>query len=120
MRTIIAGSRNITDFRVLLDAMSGNEITARTTEVVSGTAPGVDTLGEMWATSTGTPIKRFPALWDLYGRAAGKQRNLQMAVYADALIAIWDGRSPGTRHMIETAERMKLKVFVYRTDLEHE
>src|SRR3990167_8273321 len=37
-----------------------------------------------------------------------------MAEYAGALIAIWDGESPGTKHMIDLAKKkgMKVKVFV--------
>lgn len=35
-----------------------------------------------------------------------------MAKYADALVAVWDGRSKGTRHMIETATREGLRVYV--------
>jgi hypothetical protein len=29
-----------------------------------------------------------------------------------ALIAVWDGKSPGTKHMIETAKARGLPVFV--------
>jgi len=37
-----------------------------------------------------------------------------MAVYADALIAFWDGKSKGTKHMIDLAERYELKVKVVK------
>lgn len=118
MKTIIAGSRGITRFGPLVAAILKSNF-APISEVISGCADGVDQLGEEWAQMMQLPVRQFPADWKRYGRAAGRQRNLQMAVYADALIAVWDGKSPGTRHMIETAERMGLKVFVYRTDLEH-
>jgi hypothetical protein len=117
MKTIIAGSRNETRWSSLIRAITGSKFPI--TEVVSGCAKGPDQAGQEWAEINGLPVCPFPADWKRYGRAAGRQRNLQMAVYADALIAIWDGKSPGTRHMIATAERMGLKVFVYRTDLEH-
>ena len=52
------------------------------------------------------------AEWKKWGRRAGYRRNVQMAQHADALIAIWDGKSPGTRHMIETANAHGLAVFV--------
>lgn len=119
MKTIIAGSRSEKRFaQVILAFKATNLPLDAVTEVVSGCADGVDRLGEQWAQMAGIPVKRFPAKWAAYGKAAGRQRNLEMAVYADALIAVWDGKSPGTRHMIQTAERMGLKVFVYRTDLE--
>lgn len=117
MKTIIASSRTITRIGLLACAVTAAKF--EMTEIVSGSDDGVDQLGERWARMAGLPVRQFPADWRRYGRAAERQRNLQMAVYADALIALWDGRSPGTRHMIATAERMGLKVFVYRTDLEN-
>jgi hypothetical protein len=109
MKVVIAGSRDITDYDLVEQAIveSGFEIT----EVVSGTARGVDTLGEQWAMNHATPIKRFPALWDKYQKAAGFIRNRQMACYAEALVAITIG-SPGTKNMIEIARKMGLKVYV--------
>lgn len=110
MKTIIAGSRGIDSVMDVLAAMadSGFEIT----EVVSGGAKGVDLLGELLAASSGIPVRRFPAEWDRHGKSAGPIRNIQMAEYADALIAIWDGKSRGTKHMIDQAKRRNLKVFV--------
>lgn len=99
MRIIIAGSREITDYDYVRLAC---ELTSfRPTEIVSGKAKrGVDTLGEAWAREVGLPIKEFPADWERYGRGAGMRRNSEMAAYADGLIAIWDGESPGTLDMI--------------------
>ena len=37
-----------------------------------------------------------------------------MAEYADALVAFWDGNSPGTKHMIKVAKEKKLDVRVKR------
>lgn len=113
MKTIIAGSRSITDREYIfakLDAIPD------ITEVVSGGAEGVDLIGEDWATKKGIPIKRFDPDWKLFGKQAGKVRNTQMARYADRLVAFWDGKSPGTKHMIETAEVLGLEVIVYSAD----
>ena len=86
-------------------AGSGFEIT----EVVSGTARGIDTLGEMWAAENRLPVKRFHPKWHgplgQVNKRAGFDRNEQMANYADALIAIWDGQSRGTKHMIEAMKQ---------------
>ena len=72
------------------------------TEVVSGTARGVDTCGERWAIENNIPIAPFPADWDQYKKAAGHIRNKQMAEYADALLIIWNGESRGSKNMKET------------------
>ena len=81
-------------------------------EIVSGTANGADKLGEKYANDNGYPIKQFSANWDKYGKSAGYKRNAQMADYADTLIAFWDGKSRGTKHMIDLAKRGNLKVKV--------
>lgn len=117
MKVIIAGSRGVTSYRTVKDAVraSGFNIT----EVVSGTAKGVDMLGEKWAQKNKKKIKRFPAIWSLFGYAAGPIRNVQMADYADALVAVWDGKSPGTRNMIRVAEAAGIKVYVELTKDAH-
>jgi hypothetical protein len=56
----------------------------------------------------------FPADWDTFGKGAGFIRNTKMAEYSDALIAIWDGTSRGTAHMIRTAWRKGILVYVHR------
>lgn len=110
MKTIIAGGRDIDDFALVKEAVaeSGFEIT----EVVSGKAPGVDSLGEQWARENDIPVKEFPADWDTHGKQAGPMRNRQMAQYADALVAIWDGQSRGTSNMIQNARAYGLEVHV--------
>lgn len=110
MKTIIAGSRSIIDSEEINKAVSMSEF--EITEVVSGTARGVDKLGESWALENGIPIKQFPADWDKFGRGAGYIRNAQMAEYSDALIAVWDGHSRGTRHMINCAQKKGIHVYV--------
>ena len=45
--------------------------------------------------------------------AAIVKRNREMAQYADALIAIWDGDSRGTGSMIKLAQQHGLKVYVF-------
>lgn len=110
MRTIIAGSRGITNLLWVPVAVVRSGFTI--TEVVSGKARGADSLGEQWAKIQGIPVKEFPAYWEDQGRAAGYIRNARMALYAEALIALWDGKSPGTRSMISLAREAGLQVYV--------
>lgn len=110
MKTIIAGSRGITDIKVVERAMNNSRFTP--TEIVCGCARGVDMLGAEWAKRNKVTISWWPADWKAHGRAAGIFRNRQMARHADALVAVWDGKSPGTRNMIETAREYSLEVYV--------
>jgi hypothetical protein len=108
MRVIIAGSRGIEDYQLVQRAIQKAGI--QITQVVSGAARGVDRLGERFGVENQIPVRRFPAKWDLHGKAAGYRRNEEMAKNADALIAIGDGHSKGTAHMVETAKKYGLLI----------
>ena len=117
MKVIIAGGREFSDYSLLssvCDHMLQN-YAPRDIEIVSGTANGADKLGERYAKENNCKIKQFPADWSL-GKQAGYIRNKQMAEYADCLIAFWDGKSKGTKHMIDLAEKQGLKVKIVRYD----
>jgi hypothetical protein len=116
MKVIIAGSRSIEDYALVCEVVSLSRY--HITELVSGRCKlGVDALGERWAKRNDVPIKAFPAIWrDRFGTkdsAAGFKRNYEMSLYADALIAVWDGKSNGTKNMIECMQRAKKPHYVY-------
>jgi hypothetical protein len=114
MKVIIAGGREFNDYKQLSEYCnhSFQKIDKETIEIVSGTAGGADTLGEQYAGDNNITLKRFPADWDKFGKGAGFKRNTEMAVYANALIAFWDGKSRGTMHMINIAKKKGLQVRV--------
>lgn len=111
MRVIIAGGRDVTNPALLLKAIE--EAQFDITSVVCGKARGADTLGEEWARANDIPIAEYPANW-ASGRSAGYERNALMARNADAVIALWDGESKGTGHMIKLAKMLRLKLFVFK------
>ena len=118
MRTIIAGSRDCTDMDVLKTAIA--DCGWAPTVVISGTARGVDQLGESWAEENKIPCEQYPANWNKYGKSAGYHRNVVMADKAEALIAIWDGKSKGTQLMIHIAKDRGLKSHVHLTHSQSE
>jgi hypothetical protein len=103
MKVIIAGSRTFDCYEALdyIVKHSNFEIT----EVVSGTAPGADQLGEKWAMANDIPIKKFPANWNKHGKSAGFIRNAEMAKYADAAIIVIINKSKGSTHMKNLMEK---------------
>jgi hypothetical protein len=115
MRVIIAGSRTIDDYTLLEAAIDESSWKDQISVVLCGGARGVDRLGLGYATINNIPVSPFLADWERYGKAAGPIRNEQMAKNADALIAIWDGISKGTKNMIDIAKKYHLKVFIKET-----
>lgn len=100
-KLIIAGSRSIAGQKAY-DAIESalSDCNFQITEIVSGFARGVDQTGERWARAYGLSIKRFFPDWQRFGKGAGIARNIEMGKYADRLLAIWDGKSHGTKQMI--------------------
>lgn len=82
-------------------------------EFVTGTAIGADQIPYYYQSWHGVPIKEFVADWEKHGKKAGVLRNIEMAKYANALIAYWDKKSKGTKHMIDIATKLGLKVKVF-------
>ena len=114
-KVIIAGSRGFSNYKLLKEKC--NEYLREKRKeyniiIISGGARGADTLGEKYAQDEGFSLEVFPANWNKFGKSAGFIRNEQMAEVADALIAFWDGKSNGTKHMIEVMENKKLLVRV--------
>jgi hypothetical protein len=123
MKTIIAGSRAIGrlsrqtwDYERLValidEAVRQSEISI--TQIISGGAGGPDRAGEMWAAENDIEIVSMKPNWAL-GRGAGLIRNSEMVERAEALIALYDGQSTGTRDTIAKMRRKSSKVFVLHT-----
>lgn len=107
-KIIIAGTRTFNDYNLLESKLDFYLSKKSDIEIVSGTCYGTDLLGEQYAIKHNLPVKRFLANWNKYGRSAGPIRNAQMADYADACIVFWDGKSKGTKSMINLAKQKGL------------
>lgn len=117
-RIIIAGSRTFLDYEYLKGIMDeyirnlpGNPLIT----IISGTASGADLLGERYASERGYLVERFQADWKI-GGYAGRLRNARMADFASlkkgVLFAFWDGKSLGTKHMIECAKKYGIETHI--------
>lgn len=131
LKIIIAGGRNFSDYAKLrketlaairtcaTEFYNCDKIDKDIVTIVSGCANGADTLGERFAKEFDLKLQLFPADWSK-GKGAGYARNTEMAKFASdeecngVLIAFWDGKSRGTKHMIKTAEKCGLRVFVVK------
>lgn len=124
LRIIIAGSRNFNDYELLkrevINIVKSSNKPKQFIKIISGKAKGADTLGERFAKEFGLEIKEFPADWNRLGKRAGYIRNTEMAKFAmgdenyGVLIAFWDGKSKGTKHMIDLAEKYGLEIHIVR------
>ena len=117
-RIIIAGGREFNNYELLKEKcdyyLSKAVKDGYKIAIVSGKAKGADSLGEKYAKEKGYAIDEFPANWDKYKKKAGYLRNEEMAKHAKetngALIAFWDKKSKGTKHMIDLAKKYGLHI----------
>ena len=117
MRLIIAGSRSLTDYalfqRCIQQTQFAAELQPNTCTILSGTARGIDSLAIRWARMRQFQVERYPAEWKMFGKSAGYKRNEHMVRNAEALLAIWDRNSCGTKYCITFARDHSLLVEVF-------
>lgn len=115
MRLLVCGSRHFTDDTLLdntLFDITGLRDHYNFGTIIHGNAKGADTFAALWGYRMGWKVKAFPADWEEYGKAAGPIRNKQMLDEGkpDLVIAFWDGKSTGTKNMIEQAQKTGIPV----------
>ena len=102
MRVAVIGSRTL-HIENLKDYLPDG-----TTEIVSGGAKGVDADAKEYATQNQIPITEFLPDYQRYGRGAPLKRNIQIIDYADIVLAVWDGKSRGTKFVIDQCKKKNI------------
>ena len=87
-----------------------------TTEIVSGGARGIDTCAREYALAHDLKLTEFLPDYSRYGRRAPLVRNDEIIAFADEVVAFWDGRSRGTKYVIDQCKRPNKNVTVYKRD----
>ena len=107
MKVAIIGSRNLVNVEI------SKYIPENVTEIISGGAKGIDTLAEEWADKNGVPKTIIKPKYERYRRGAPLKRNEKIVERADLIIALWDGKSRGTKFTIDYAKKLKKEVKIY-------
>lgn len=107
MKLAVVGSRNLNIQNLECYLPEG------ITEIISGGAKGIDTCAKEYALANGMALTEFLPEYEKYGRAAPLKRNLRILAYADAVVAFWDGKSKGTKYVIDQCKSRKIKITVY-------
>lgn len=113
MKVIVAGGRDFTDYSLLCERLDFYFKNIKPV-IVCGEAKGADSLGRKYAEEKGFNILSYPADWNKYGKSAGFRRNEEMSKVADALVVFWDGNSKGTKHMLDTMQKLNKPVRIVR------
>lgn len=104
MKLAIVGSRNIENINI------GDYIKNKPDCIISGGAKGIDTLAWKWAVDNGIEIIVHRPEYNRYGKWAALKRNDLIISEADKIIAFWDGKSSGTRYIIEKSKNINKEI----------
>ena len=107
MKVAVIGSRELR-----VDNL-GKYLPEEVTEIVSGGARGIDTSAREYALKNNRKLKEFLPEYEKYGRAAPLKRNMQIIDYADMVLAFWDGKSKGTKFVIDNCKRIGKRVRIF-------
>ena len=99
MKVAIIGSR------LLIVNNLEEYIPKNTVEIISGGAKGIDSCAKEFALKHSLKYTEFLPKYAKYGRAAPLKRNLQIIDYADFVLAFWDGKSKGTKFVINNCKK---------------
>lgn len=87
----------------------------------TGDARGTDSMVRDFCHESKIPFQCFRAYWQKYGKSAGIMRNIALADAAIrhgkgkcAAFCFWDGKSPGTKHMIGYLQHKMIPVQIIR------
>ncbi len=108
MKVAVIGSRNLNITNI------EEYIPENVTEIISGGAKGVDSNAKDYAQKNKIPLTEFMPDYRRFGRSAPLKRNLQIIEYADVVIAFWDGKSHGTKYVIDNCIKMNVPVKIIK------
>lgn len=111
MKVAIIGSRNV-NLHSIADFIP-EKIAGLMTEIITGGAVGVDTLALKYARENNIKATILKPEYEKYKRGAPLIRNRLIVDASDLVIAIWDGKSRGTKYTIDYAEKIGKEPKIY-------
>lgn len=99
MKVAIIGSRCLEITNI------GKYLPENVTEIVSGEEKGIDSCAADFAATHKIKLTVFLPDYEKYGKSAPHKRNLQIVDYSDIVIAFWEGKSKGTKYIIENCKK---------------
>lgn len=107
MRVAVIGSRGM-EVRDLEKYLPEN-----VTEILSGGAKGIDRCARTYALTHGIAFTEYLPEYERYGRAAPLKRNMEIIKRAELVLAFWDGKSHGTKFVIDNCKKIGTPVEVF-------
>ena len=110
MKVAVIGSRGISVENL------GKFLPPETATVISGGAKGVDASAREYAIAHGLELTEFLPEYEKFGRGAPLKRNITIIEHADLVLVFWDGKSRGTKFVIDKCREMGVPIKVFTPD----
>lgn len=111
MKLAVVGTSQFTDYsklKSILDSIPG--ISA----IISGGAPGTDTLARKYAHQHNIKFLEFPPDFKKYGNEAKHIRDRLIVEHCDKIISFWDEECEGTKYTMDYAGQQSKPVKVIK------
>lgn len=106
MKVAVIGSRGLT-----LDNLE-DYLPKDTTEIISGGAKGIDACAKEHANANNIKLTEILPEYDKYKRNAPLVRNIAIIENADLVLAFWDGKSRGTKFVIDKCKALNKEITI--------
>ena len=107
MKVAIIGSRNLQ-----IENLQ-NYLPKDVTTIISGGAKGIDSCARDYANSQHLQLIEFLPDYASFGRNAPLKRNITIIEQSDQVIAFWDGKSRGTKYVIDQCKKRNIPVEIH-------
>jgi len=101
MKLAIIGSRGIALDIAEIKAYVPSDVDV----IISGGAKGIDTSAALYARKMNIKLIEIKPDYKRYGKAAPLIRNREIVKTADKVIIFWDGKSKGSKFVIDECEK---------------
>ena len=111
MKIAVIGSRNLLPFDL------GKYIPESVSEIISGGAKGVDSMAKNYAITHNIILTEYLPEYNRYGKGAPLKRNIKIIEEANRVIAFWDGKSKGTKFVIDECRKRGKEIDIVLIDM---
>lgn len=111
MKIAVIGSRNLLPFDL------GKYIPESVSEIISGGAKGVDSMAKNYAITHNIILTEYLPEYNRYGKGAPLKRNIKIIEEANRVIAFCDGKSKGTKFVIDECRKRGKEIDIVLIDM---
>ncbi len=109
MKLAVIGSKEFIDYEKLKSTLDKIEDIS---QIISGGAPGTDTLAKKYALENNIDFLEFPPDFSRYEKDAKHIRDKLIVENCDNIIAFYDGKCKGTKYTLNYGKKLKKSTII--------